>query len=192
MKKINTDALFKVLSAIYPISEAFKFSLVKELIPLSLPKNHLLLEAPKIAEFVYFIQSGFAMSYTFQDGKRLTEGFWKARQIMTSVNSFYAQVPSEEYIQLAAKSDLLCISRAAVQSLFEKHQETHFLYHKIMNGYSAQCRARIHDIQLLSASQRFETLQKLIPDIEQIITQESIASYLAITPQSFSRIKRQK
>ena len=189
---MNTDALFKVLSAIHPISEDFKASLKEELIPLSLPKNYLLLEAPRIAEFVYFIENGFAMSYTFQEGKKLTEAFWKSGQIMTSANSFFEQVLSMEYIQLVEKSELLCVSRAGVQRLFDQHREAHFLYHKIMNKHYVHCRARIHDIQLLSASQRFETLLKLFPDIEQAITQESIASYLSITPQSLSRLKRER
>lgn len=189
---MNTDGLFKVLSAIHPLSDDFKESLMKELIALSLPKHHLLLEAPKIAEHVYFIENGFAISYTFREGKKLIEAFWKSGQIMTSANSFYEQVPSMEYIQLAEKCDLLCLSRVRLQHLFDLHQEAHFLYHKIMNKHYAQCLARIHDIQRLSALQRFETLLKLYPDIEQIISQDSIASYLGIAPQSLSRLKRQK
>ena len=88
-------------------------------------------------------------------------------------------------------SDLLCLSHAALYRLFDKHQETHYLYHKIMNRHYAKCRARIYEIQRLSASQRFVTLLKAYPNIEQIVSQDNIASYLSITPQSLSRLKRQ-
>jgi CRP-like cAMP-binding protein len=190
MKVIDTTGLFKVLSVIHPLSDAFKVSLKNELVRLVLPKNHLLLEAPKIAEFVYFIEKGFAMSYIYLDDRKMTEAFWKPRQIMTSPYSFFEQAPAQEYIQLAEKSELLCLSRNSLKHLFDRHPEAHLLYHKIMNRHFAQCRARIHDIQLLSASRRLADLIMTYPNIEQIVTQENIASYLAITPQSLSRLKR--
>lgn len=187
-----TDGLFKVLSAIHPLTTGFKKSLAKELITLSFPKNYILVEEGKIAQYVYFLETGFAMAYSFHDKRKLVEGFWKPGQIMTSAGSFYEQVASTEFIQLAEDSNLLCLSHSGLHRLFNYHQEAHFLYHKIMNNYYRQCRARIHDIQRLSAARRFETLLKSFPDVEQVITQENIASYLAITPQSLSRIKRQR
>ncbi len=189
---MNTDELFKVLSAIHPLSFAFKQALSKELTTLSLPRNHLLVEAPKIADKAYFIEKGFAMSYSYMDGKKFIEGFWKAGDIMTSANSFYEQTPSVETIQLLDACQLFCLSHSGLLKLFEKHQETHYLYHKIMNYHYSKCRNRIHDIQRLSALQRFEKLLKFYHEIEQFASQENIASYLAITPQSLSRIKRNK
>src|SRR3989337_558433 len=97
---MNTAELFKVLSGIYPLSERFKRSLEKELNALTLPKNYLLLEAPKIADQAYFLNKGFAMAYSYHDGKKYIEAFWKSGQIMVSSNSFFEQVPSMEYIQL--------------------------------------------------------------------------------------------
>ena len=189
---MKSDDLFTTLSAIHPLSEKFKGSLSKELIPLSLPKNHLLLEAPKTAEYAYFINSGFAMSYSFQDNKKIIESFWKQGQIMTSIGSFYEQTPSNESIQLMENSELLCLSNAGLHRLFNKHKEAHYLYHKILNRHHAKCRSRIRDIQRLSALERLDILLRIYPDIEQIIPQENIASYLSITPQSLSRLKRQR
>ncbi|MFQ3576999.1 MAG: Crp/Fnr family transcriptional regulator [Cytophagales bacterium] len=49
-------------------------------------------------------------------------------------------------------------------------------------------------IELLtkSAKERYEILLKQFPDIQNRIAQNHIASYLGITPQSLSRIRRQK
>lgn len=189
---MNTEGLFNALSAIHSLSRGFKKSLEKALIPLTLPKNHLLLEAPKIAEHAYFLNKGFAMAYTFVDGKRNTEAFWKAGQIMMSSNSFFEQVPSMEYIQLMQKSDVLCISYASVQNLFNNFPEANYIYQIIMNRHYENSRNRIHDMQRLDALQRFKKLLRIFPDIEQIVPQDCIASYLGITPQSLSRLKRQK
>lgn len=187
-----TDALFKVLSDIHPLSEAFKKTIEEELIPLSLPKNHLLLEAPKIAGHAYFLEKGFAMAYSFEEGRKITEAFWRSGQIMVSSHSFFEQVPSMEFIQLMEKSDLFCISYAGVERMFELHPETHAIYRVIMSRHYTHTRGRVRDMQYLSALRRFEKLLNIFPGIEQIVPQDSIASYLGITPQSLSRLKRHK
>lgn len=189
---MDFSALLSFLSSIHPLSEKFIKSLEKELAPIWLPRNHVLIQAPQVAEFVYFINSGFAMAYSYQNKKKIVEGFWRKGQVMTAAGSFYEQTPSVETIQLMQDSELFCLSHASLHRLFRKHTESHYLYHKILNRHFAQCRARIRDIQRLSAMERLEILGKLYPDIEQIVSQESIASYLGITPQSLSRLKRSK
>lgn len=37
----------------------------------------MLLEATKVAECAYFLDDGFAMSYTFIKGKKQVEWFWR-------------------------------------------------------------------------------------------------------------------
>ena len=189
---MSSYSLVNALSAIHSLSDEFRESLEKELIPLSLPKHHMLLEAPRVAEFAYFVKKGFAMSFSYDDGKKIIEGFWKAGQIMTIAASYYNRVPSVESIQLMEKTDLLCLSRAGLDRLFEQHMEAHYLYHKIMNCYYSKCRTRIHEIQRLSALERFDHLLVAFPEIEQLVPQENIASYLSITPQSLSRLKRER
>lgn len=189
---MDFPALLSFLSSIHPLSEKFIQSLEKELAPIWLPRNHVLIQVPQVAEFVYFINSGFAMAYSYQDRKKVVENFWRQGQVMTAVSSFCEQVPSAETIQLMQDSELMCLSHAGLHRLFRMHVEAHYLYQKILNRHFAQCRARIRDIQRLSAFKRLGILVRLYPNIEQIVSQESIASYLGITPQSLSRLKRSK
>jgi CRP-like cAMP-binding protein len=189
---MNFDRLFHVLSAIHPVSEKFKSAVEKELIPLSLPKNHLLLEAPKISEHAYFLDTGFAMSFTYINGEKCIENFWRKEQIVVSAKSFFERVPSLEFIRLMDQSEVFCISHASVMQLFSEFPEANFIYRVVMNRYYEHMKEKIRDMHYLTAEQRHEKLLKTFPGIEQIISQEFIASYLGITPQSLSRIKRQK
>lgn len=189
---MTTEKLFSVLSSIHPISADFKKAIEKSLTPLSLPKYHLLLEATKIAECAYFLEEGFAMSYTFVNGKKQVDWFWRAGQIMVPARSFFEQVPSQEFIQLRAPSEMYCITHASVLHLFQTYAEAHFIYRVVMNHYYEQSRERTRDLQHLTAMERYEKLIHHFPDIEQHLTQHHIASYLGIAPQSFSRMKRRK
>lgn len=184
------DTLFELLSKINVLSETFKEALRKELIPISLPKNHILLEAPKIAQHLYFIKNGFAMSYNFHEGRRVVENFWQSNEVITSTNSFIEQIPSKEFVQLMENSDLLCISYAGAQRILQEFPEAQNTYHILLNRHYENCRKRIQEMQRLSAPERFTKLLTTYRHVEQIIPQDAISSYLGITPQSLSRIKR--
>lgn len=189
---MNTDKLFSVLASIHPISSGFRKAVEKVLTPLSLPKYHLLLEATRISECAYFLDEGFAMSYTFVKGKKQVEWFWNSGQIMVSARSFFEQVPSQEFIQLRTPTELLCVTHDSVLHLFRTFPEAHFIYRVIMNQYYEHSRERTRDLQHLTAVERYEKLIRYFPNVEQYVTQKHIASYLGIAPQSFSRIKRLK
>lgn len=187
---MKTEKLFSVLSSIHPISFEFKKAIERVLTPLSLPRYHLLLEATKIAECAYFLDEGFAMSYTFVKGNKQVDWFGKSGQIMVSARSFFEQVPSQEFIQLRTPSELLCVTHDSVLHLFQTFPEANFIYRVIMNQYYEHSRERTRDLQHLTAMERYEKLIRHFPDVEQHVTQKHIASYLGIAPQSFSRIKR--
>jgi CRP-like cAMP-binding protein len=189
---MKTENLFSLLSTIHPISFEFKQAIERVLTPLSLPRYHMLLEATKIAECAYFLDDGFAMSYTFVKGKKQVDWFWKPGQVMVSVRSFFEQVPSQEFIQLRKDSELLCITHASVQDLFRAFPEAHFIYRVIMNQYYEHSRERTRDLQNLTAAERYEKMNRHFPHIEQYVTQKHVASYLGIAPQSFSRLKKRE
>lgn len=189
---MSFDKLFQVLSAIHPVSPKYKSAVEKEITPLSLPRNHVLLEAPKISDHVYFLDSGFAMSFTYIDGIKCIDHFWRAGQIVMSARSFFERTPSVEFIQLMEKSEVLCLSHASVMRLFEEFPEANFIYRVVMNQYYEQCKEKFRDMHHLTAEQRHQKLLHQFPGVEQIIPQEYIASYLGITPQSLSRIKRKR
>lgn len=184
------DKLFELLSSIEPLTEQFKQTLKKKMVMLTLPKNHMLLAAGKVADQAYFLHTGFAMSFRFIKGKKQIEEFYKEGKIVVSPKSFFEQVPSKESIQLLEQSEVLHISYENVMQLLHEYAEADILYRATMNLYYEESRERIHDFQFLTAVERYEKLHDMYPKIEQLVPQEYIASYLGIAPQSLSRIKR--
>jgi CRP-like cAMP-binding protein len=188
---VSFERLFAFLSEIHPISDAFRAAIERELTLLSLPKNYMLLEAPHVSDHAWFLDSGFAMSYTYTDEGLQVENFWKSGQVILSVKSFFEQSPSTESIRIMVPAEVIFISYKGLQRLFRDYPEAHFIYETVVNQYYEQSRERAHDILSLTAAGRYEKLLSTFPRIEQMVTQEHIASYLGIAPQSLSRLKRQ-
>ncbi len=179
------------MNALHPLSEGLKNVLQNELVTLSLPKDYLLLEAPKISDHAYFLESGFAVSYTFIHGKKQIELLFGAGQIILSPRSLFEQVPSQEFIQLIEPSEVWHINHASLLRILNDFPDANVIYRMVMNRYFEQARERIHDLQHLNAQERYEKLHRDFPRIEQLLPQEYLASYLGIAPQSLSRLKKQ-
>lgn len=187
---MNLERLFEVLSRMQPLSESFKVALEKEMVRLSLPKDYFLLEAPKVSDHAYFIEEGFALSYTFVRGKKQIEQFFSSGQIVVSPRSFFERLPSDEFIQLMEQSEVLHIRHDSAVQLLQSFPEANAIYRIVMNQYLGQFKIRMHDMQHLNALERFRKLRENFPRIEQVIPQEYLASYLGIAPQSLSRLKK--
>jgi CRP-like cAMP-binding protein len=152
----------------------------------------MLVEAPEVQGHFYFLKKGFAMGYTYRESLREVDKFWKPGQIIVSIQSFIEQVPALENIQLMENSEVLCVSYADIQELFRQFPEATGLYRILVSHHMERMQRRVRDTLRLTALQRFEKLLRVFPSIEQTVTQESIASYLGISAQSLSRIKRQQ
>ncbi|HLT81572.1 MAG TPA: Crp/Fnr family transcriptional regulator [Cyclobacteriaceae bacterium] len=184
------ERLFSFLTEIHPISDAFRASIERKLQAISLPKNHLLLEAPRVSDYAWFLDSGFAMSYAYTLNGMRVENFWKSGEIILSVKSFFEQAPAKENIQLMTSAEVFFISYKSVQELFQAYPEAHFIYETVVNRYYEASRERTNDMLHLGAADRYKKLLSIFPQIEQMVSQEHIASYLGIAPQSLSRLKR--
>lgn len=180
-----------MLSGIVPLSEAFEKALTAAVVPLSLPKGYMLLESPKISDQAYYIESGYIMCYSFFKGRKQVDGFFGPGQILFSPLSFFAQVPSREFFQAMSATELLCISFQSTRELLATYPEANQIQRALMLEYFERERERMHDAVRLHTVQRHEKLLKRFSWIEQVVPQESIASYLGITPQTLSRIKKE-
>jgi CRP-like cAMP-binding protein len=151
----------------------------------------MLLEAPRVSDYAWYLDSGFAMSYTYTDQGIRVDNFWRSGQIILSVKSFFEQIPSTENIRIMVPAEVVFISYKSVQRLFQQFGEAHFIYESVLNRYYEESRERANDIINLDAKARYHKLLATFPRIEQMVSQEHIASYLGIAPQSLSRLKRQ-
>lgn len=173
----------------HPLPMNLREALQGALRSISFPKGHALVQALTAAHHAYFLQNGFAVAFRYQGNKRVVTHFWQAGEIILSPQSFFEQLPTDEIIQLTADSDLLALSFTAFQELSDEFPVMNHLVRDITAAYYARCEQRIIDLHTTSTWERYLKLLATYEHIEQYVSQEVIASYLNITPQSLSRLK---
>lgn len=186
---MNTDRLFDVLGAMHFLPADFREALKRELNFVELPRGHYLLQAHTAAHHSYFMENGFAVAFQYRKDWRIVTGFWQPGEIILSPKSFFRQLPADEIIQLTADSKLLSLSHHSASKLIETSHVANLLARDITVEYFAKSQERIVDFHILKAWERYTKLLKMYPGIELNVSQELIASYLNITPQSLSRLK---
>ena len=179
------------LSKFSRISDTLKRAIETELEYQVLPRHSFILQPPLISDTLYYMHSGFAMSYVLMEGRKLTKAFWKPGQLVVSFYSMFNQTPTNEHIQVVEKAEVAALKYSSLKQIIAASQEAQALYYKIMNDHYLQGMNEIDDIQMMTAIERFQKLLAIYPNLEQLVSQEAIAHYLSITPQSLSRLKRQ-
>ncbi|MEL6717674.1 MAG: Crp/Fnr family transcriptional regulator [Bacteroidota bacterium] len=146
----------------------------------------------KIAKHFQFIENGLLRVYFLDfEGREITvqiaiKGMW-----INNLYSFLNQVPSQLHINVLADTTILQISKLELEDLFKEipKMETFFRL-KVQHAY---CRLQDRTINQfnLPAKERYLELRGKYGEMESLVPQYVIASYLNITPEHLSKIRKQ-
>jgi CRP-like cAMP-binding protein len=156
--------------------------------------RYLLLNAGHISDYMYFIERGIARCFYFDDnvGREITSMIWREHCIVCDPLSFFQRKASEVNIEVMPDSLLLSISYWQLQDIFKAFPETEIFIRCISLQYTCYYAQRARELIGTSAWERYLHLLITHPGIELKVSKEIIASYLNITPQSLSRLIREK
>jgi CRP-like cAMP-binding protein len=159
---------------------------------LSVEKGSIIVKEGQYADKAYFIAQGSARAFYLKDGKDISDWFAFENDFISSINSFFLDVPSPHFIEASEPSILLEISRAHVTMLSDKYLEFDRLGKAIVTKTMLQLQQRIMSVQFETAQQKYKNLLEIRTDITQRVALGHIASYLGITIETLSRIRSQK
>ncbi|MEM6765544.1 MAG: Crp/Fnr family transcriptional regulator [Bacteroidota bacterium] len=147
---------------------------------LKVKKGTFLQQRGEVNTKVYRVHAGLLRSYCV-DEKGKEHIFMFAPEGWIIADSTPADVPSELYID-ALEDSLVLVS--------EKVMDVKPDFKRIVNRMDT-LQKRVIMLLSASASERYEDFIKTYPDIVQRVPQKMIASYLGITPQALSKVKRE-
>jgi len=159
----------------------------------TLRKRQYLLQAGDVAKHENFVIKGCLRAYTVDEQAHEhiamfgLEGWW-----ITDLYSFLTNAPATQHIDALEDSEVLSIEKSDLEKLYlEVPKFDRFFRILLQNAFVANQQRILASISQ-TAEQQYDAFIKKYPSLEQRIPQHQIASYLGITPETISRIRKQK
>ena len=154
-------------------------------------EGDVLLDKGEYARELFFITQGvLKIVVTNTKGDSITQFFIPENRLCSILTSFYNHIPASEGIVAACDTELIVLTQKSLAIIYENVSYFKSLLSDIMQ------QALLAKIQQRSkylgedATSRYHTFLLHQPDIALRVSLNDIASYLEITPQSLSRIRR--
>ena len=179
-----------IRSSIEMSEEDFNFG-TGLLIPKKLRKRQYLLQNGDVCKWLSFVSRGCLRQYSLDDqGKEHIHTFAIEGRWITDAASFQAHEPATSNIDALEDSELLLIDRATQEKLSVTVPQWGLFFKRELENAYKDALIRVSEFVSLSAEDRYMRFLTNYPDLFQRIPLHQIASYLGMTPQSLSRIRR--
>lgn len=148
-------------------------------------------EAGRTANEVGFVVQGiFRVCYYSKEGNEITRYFIDENNFLVDLNSYTYQIPSSEYIQAVTDADLIVFKRKDLTDI----ANTIVGWDKITNQITTKAFLdkvnRISPMLAEDATTRYRNFLEQFPKLALRVPLSYLASYLGITQQSLSRIRK--
>ncbi len=153
-------------------------------------KNEHILTVGEIENYLYFIERGILRSYVNRKDSEVTLEFSFQETLFSSYDSFLLRAPSLINVQAITAASLWRINYDDLQKIYSETQSGNLIGRMAAEMLSIEKSNRELDLLTKPAEQRYLELFENQPQLVQRIPLKYIASYIGITPQALSRIRR--
>lgn len=166
-------------------------AIVKYVKPISLNNKDYLLKEGQVCKSYYFVKKGcLRMFYNNDKGLEQIIQFAIEDWWVADYSSIANQKPSEYNIQAVESSDLFSIDHHSLVKLTDEVPKLERYFRIMAERVVAASQFRLKLIFNLSKEEMYLHFNSLFPAFNQRIPQYMIASYLGITPEYLSEIKK--
>ncbi len=192
MQQVTPDALASVLyflNSIHPLSEGAIKYLKENIVMLQIPKGAHLVRSGQNCDHLYFVKKGILRGFVKQGTKDITTWITAENELVTSISSYYQQVPSIETIEALEECILIAIHRNDMQYLYHHYPETNTLVRIVLEKYYQDAEERAYICRLTEATAKYHRFINTKSHFLNRIPLKFIASYLGMTLETLSRIR---
>jgi CRP-like cAMP-binding protein len=153
-------------------------------------KGTILLREGALCDKCYFVLSGCVRQYQLVDGIEKTTAFFEEEQIAVMYASYMQRKPSKHYLSCVEDCILTTGTWEEEQELHKEFPKLKYLVHTLMPQDYSKIQERLTTLINHSPEERYLILMKNQPSLINRVPLHQLASYIGVTPESFSRIRK--
>lgn len=190
---MDTSGIVAQLQRHITLDEKEKLSFCSVLIGARLKQGEFVETVGKVTSYFIYVNSGCLMTY-FTDGEGgdhviqfAMAGWWTG-----DLHSLTKEEPSVYSTRALADSEVFYLPKADMEMLLEKFPRLERYFRILFQNSIISHQHRLIQNLSVTADQRYENFSKRYPSLEQYVPLKYIASYLGITPEFLSKIRRRR
>ena len=175
---------------IYPISAEAVDLIDKGSFPVAVKKGGFLIKPNQEDKCLYLLMKGVIRAFIKEEGKEITTWINEENEIVGSARSLgLADLPIE-YLQALEDCSLIGIPYDLIEHLYHHHMETNIVGRLLLEDNYRGAEERAYICRIPSAGKRYRRFVDTHPGLINRISLKYIASYLSMTNETLSRIRR--
>lgn len=185
------EQLFQAINQKISMTDTELEQLKPYFIPKKLRKKQYLLQEGDVGKYNAFVEKGLLRSYTIDDKgtehiiQFSPEGWWVGDNY-----SFLTGEPSIYNIDAFEDAELLLITPTGMEQMLENCPKMERYMRKLLQNAMIALQRRLTASLSLTAEEKYTRFVNTYPAILQRVPQHMVASYLGITPETLSRIRK--
>jgi CRP-like cAMP-binding protein len=188
---VNHDIILTAIGKYISLLPDEQDFLLASLVPQHIRQGEFLEHAGDPAKYLTYVNSGCLMTY-FTDANGhdhvlqfATTGWWTG-----DLTCYVKNIPNIYSTKALADSDVLLLPKVGMDTLLEKFPKFERYFRIIFQNSLITHQERILQGFSATADERYQHFLDKYPTLEQYVPQKYIASYLGITPEFLSKIRR--
>ncbi len=154
-------------------------------------KGEFLLKAGEICQSTVFVEKGLLRMYSIdENGKDHIIQFAPEKWLISDRSSLYFNEKSKYYIEAVEASEILLLTPDFFSNLSMQFPGTIVNNDLLLQKHIRSLQNRINSLLSDTAQQRYLNFIRMYPNLMQRAPQWMVASYLGITPESLSRVRK--
>lgn len=146
--------------------------------------NQIILDHTSVRSNYFIITKGIWRAYKFLDGNEITLWFERCGEIM------YSEIKPNYFIESIGQSEAYYIGKQELDELCLASHEISNLIRILLEKFYFDLTHISVDLTHQLAKERYLSILEKDPELFQLVPQKHIASFLGLTPQSLSRLRR--
>ena len=153
-------------------------------------KGTALLKEGQVSRECFFVLKGLVREYYEVDGEEKTTAFFTEGQPVNSFTSYSNEEPSKHYLICAEDCILTVGTQSLEEEMCKRIPKLENLIRVEVERITGKTQDNLAAFITSTPEQRYLNLIENRPDLFHRVPQHQIASYLGITPESLSRIRK--
>ncbi|MEH7460189.1 Crp/Fnr family transcriptional regulator [Bacillus sp. JJ1127] len=187
MKKI----LMKYMTRFTTLSEEEQQAIVEDIQIEEYKKGTMLLRQGDVPTKCYFVLKGCVRQYSIdKTGKEVTSNFYTEEQAISNFNH-HKQDKSSVYSLTCLEDCILVVGDLDTEKdMYNKHSQLETMTRQMIEHNFGEVQDELASFIASTPEERYKALLRKRPHLVNRVPQHQLASYLGITPESLSRIKK--